>query len=273
MVMQTNPGWIASMTDFWVTGGGLVVVETTMVGYQGYDVDKVPEYVRSRTAAQYAESIDDWIERMDAKNNGGFANMWLVGDIKTNEIANYEQGLVYQSLQKKTDGYFFGDNAPTDPRIRNLESSDTGYSDVRQQTGARQVRWPQLLQQYDGSIDAEIGQKMLGDTFDPYLGYTNPSSRTICSHYDADPMYFVSDPNAVWNVPFYPAGSLDGKVTTAADAREMTMWGRFGRADGAAFDVDEFLRLHPQWAWQEGYLVSRPSQPWTRFPGDGDAEG
>ena len=29
---------------------------------------------------------------------------------------------------------------------------------------------------------------MLGDTFDPYLGYTNPSSRTICSHYDADPI-------------------------------------------------------------------------------------
>lgn len=41
LVMQTSPGWIASMTDFWVTGGGLVVVETTMVGYEGYDVDKV----------------------------------------------------------------------------------------------------------------------------------------------------------------------------------------------------------------------------------------
>ena len=59
---------------------------------------------------------------------------------------------------------------------------------------------------------------MLADTFDPYLGYINPSSRTICSHYDVDPMYYVSDPNAVWNVPFYPAGSVEGKVATAADA-------------------------------------------------------
>jgi hypothetical protein len=267
IVMQTSPGWIASMTDFWVTGGGMVVVETTMVGYEGYDTSKVPEYVRARNACQFATSIDEWVTLMDTQNNGGYANMWLIGDIKTGEIADYEQGLIYQDLRKKTNGWFFGDNAPDDPRIRNVESSDTGYNDVRQQTGARRVRWPQLLAQYEGSIDAEFGQRMLGDTFDPYLGYSNPSSRTICSHYDADPMNYVSDPNAVWNVPFYPAGSVDGKVTTAAAAEEMTMWGIFGRADGAPFDAEEFLRLHPQWNWQEGYLESRPSQPWTLFDG------
>jgi len=268
LVMQTSPGWIASMTDFWVTGGGMVVVETTMVGYEGYDTSKVPEYVRARNASQFATSIDEWVTLMDAQDNGGYANMWLIGDIKTGEIADYEQGLIYQDLRKKNDGWFFGDNAPHDPRIRNVESSDTGYNDVRQQTGARRVRWPQLLAQYDGRIDAEIGQRMLGDTFDPYLGYTNPSSRTVCSHYDADPMYYVSDPNAVWNVPFYPAGSVDGKVTTAAMAEEMSMWGIFGRADGAPFDAEEFLRLHPQWNWGEDLLYSRPSQPWTEFQGE-----
>ena len=113
MVYQGSPGWIASMTDFWVTGGGMVVVETTMVGYQGYDVDKVPEYVRARNASQFGESIDHWVKLMDAQNNGGYANMWLIGDIKTGEIANYEQGLIYQLLEKKTNGYFFGANAPT----------------------------------------------------------------------------------------------------------------------------------------------------------------
>jgi hypothetical protein len=267
VAMQANPGYIASMTDFWVTGGGLVVVETTMVGFKGYDTTKVPEYVRARNASQYATSIDEWVELMDAENNGGYANMWLIGDIKTNEIADYEQGLIYQKLTKKSDGAFYGDNAPEDPRIRNVESSDTGYSDVRQQTGARRVRWPQLLAQYDGRIDVASGEKMLADTFDPYLGYINPSSRTICAHYDEDPMYYVSDPNAVWNVPFYPAGSVDGKVTTAALAEEMSLWAIFGRADGAPFDAEEFLRLHRQWNWQEGYLQSRPAQPWTLFEG------
>jgi hypothetical protein len=77
----------------------------------------------------------------------------------------------------------------------------------------------------------------------------------------------VSDPNAVWNIPYYPAGSVEGKVTTTDLAKDLTMWGRFGRADGVAFDADQFLKDHPQWNWQAGYLISRPSQPWTIFKG------
>ena len=170
IVMQTSPGWVASMTDFWVTGGGMVVVETTMVGYEGYDTSKVPEYVRARNACQFATSIDEWVKLMDTEDNGGYANMWLIGDIKTGEIADYEQGLIYQDLKKKTDGWFFGDNAPNDPRIRNVESSDTGYNDVRQQTGARRVRWPQLLAQYEGRIDER-------DRADDARGHLRPLPR------------------------------------------------------------------------------------------------
>ncbi len=265
IVMQTCPGWIASMTDFWVTGGGLVILETTIVGFQGYDTTKVPEYIRARNASQYASSIDEWVQIMDNKNNGGYANMWLIGDIKTNEIADYEQGLIYTSLKKKNNGYFFGDNAPDDPQIRNLECTDVGYNDIRQQTGARRTRWPQVLNQYYGQIDASIGKTLLADTYDVYLQKINPSSRTICSHYDSDPMYYVSDPNAVWNIPFYPAGSVEGKVTTTDLAKDLNMWGIFGRADGVEFDAPKFLKENPQWNWQEGYLKSRPSQPWTEF--------
>jgi len=76
MVMQTSPGWVASMTDFWVTGAGLAIVETTLVGYQGYAPDKVPEYVRARVASQYAADIDGWVRLMDAQNDGGYANAW-----------------------------------------------------------------------------------------------------------------------------------------------------------------------------------------------------
>ena len=66
---------------------------------------------------------------------------------------------------------------------------------------------------------------------------------------DSDPMYYVSDPNAVWNIPYYPAGSIDGKVTTSELAKDMSMWGIFGRADGVEFDAEEFLRIHSQWNW------------------------
>ena len=263
MVMQTSPGWIASMTDFWITGAGLVVAETTIVGYSGYDVTKVPEYVRARLACQYANDIDEWVRLLDDGNNGGYANMWLIGDTRRNEIARYEQGLRYQDFQRKSDGWYFGDNTPEDPRIRNLECSDTGYNDIRQQTGARRTRWPQLLGAHQGSIDLESGQSILADTYDVYMKCTNPSSRTICAHYDVDPMFYVSDPNAVWNIPYFPGGSVDGKVTSSALARSMGLSARFGRADGVAFDAEAFLDEQPQWNWQRGHLRSRPSQPWT----------
>jgi hypothetical protein len=48
-------------------------------------------------------------------------------------------------------------------------------------------------------------------------------------------------------------------VTTAELARDMSLW--------APFNAEEFLRVHPQWNWQEGYLQSRPHQPWTMFDG------
>lgn len=267
MVMQTSPGWTASMTDFWLNSAGLVTVETTIVGFQNYDPTKSPEYVRARRASQYASNIDQWVKLINAGNNGGYANMWLIGDINTNEIASYEQGLQFQNLQKKTDGWFVGDNTPNDPRIRNLECSDVGFDDIRQQTGARRMRWPQIMRQYEGRIDTETAKKMLGDTYDAYLNRLCPSSRTICSHYDEDPQQFVSDPNAVWNIPFFPAGSVEGKITSTDLARKMSMLGIFGRADGAPFDAEEFLRIHSQFDYQRDYLISRPSRPWTIFDG------
>jgi len=267
LVFQAAPGLIASMTDFWVTGAGLMVVETTIVNFVGFNASALPEWVRARRASQYARSIDEWVSIMTEQNNGGYANSWLLGNIYTNEIALFELGLKNINYEKKSDGYFYGFNSPWDPRIRHLECFDTGFNDIRQQTGARRVRWQQLFNQWNGAVDAKVGQQMLGDTFDVYLNKQNPSSRTICSHYDEDPQYYVSDPNGVYNIPYAPFGSVDAKLTTTDLARGMGMWGVFGRADGKSFDADSFLNQHPQWNWQMGYLKNRPSQPWTLFPG------
>ena len=265
ILMQTVPGYLASMMDYYVTSAGLGITETTIAGFVGYDPDGIPEYVRARDAAQFATTIDEFVERINDGNNGGYANIWLVADANTNEIARYEQGLKYQQLERTKDGYLFGCNASNDPRIRNLECVDNGYNDPRQQTGARRQRFLQLLPELHGEIDVEAAKAILADTFDPYLGYDNPSSRTICSHYDVDPQYYADDPKGVWNIPFYPAGSVDGKAADSSDILGMRMWARFGRADGVEFDADKFLKQHPLWDWQRGYLKSRPSQPWTHF--------
>lgn len=262
IVMQTGPGWIASMSDYYVMDSGLIVTETTIAGFDGYDEHKTPEYVRARKACQYADTIDSWIDTIRTDDNGGYANSWLIGDTKTNEIARYEEGLVYTDTQKSTDGYFYGNNVPFYPPLRNLECRPSGFNDIRSASGARRVRWEQMLNQHKGAIDVEVGKTMLADTFDPYLGYNNPNSRTICSHIDAEPSL-----NGEGVPPYQPFGSVDGKVASAADVEKMSLWGRMGRADGVAFDADEHFRQHPQWAWQKGYTASRPSQPYVYFDG------
>lgn len=266
MVFQTAPGWIQSGTDFWVTGAGLVVVETTIANQTAFTLKGIPEFVRARYASQYANNIKDWVSLMQEGNNGGIANTWLLGNIHTNKIAQFVQGLYYQRLKMKDSGYFTGNNMPSDPRIQHVSGRDSGFSDIRQQTGARRLRWIQLMSKYNGKIDLAAGQKMLADTYDVYLNRSrHPSSRTICAEYDKDPQPYVDDPAAVWNVPYYPAGSVDAKVTTADMAEKMMFSGRWGRANGDAFDVNAFLKAHAQWAWQRPYLWSRPSEPWHTF--------
>lgn len=163
----------------------------------------MPEWVRIRDAVQYAATIDEFVERLNKGNNGGYANAWLIADHNTGEIARFEQGLEFTSLERTFDGAYFGCNAVFDPRIRNLECKDNGFNDPRQQTGARRQRWMELIDQYYGKIDLEVVKKMLADTYDVYLGYNCPSSRDICAHYDVDPQYYADDPDAVWNIPFY----------------------------------------------------------------------
>lgn len=266
-IMQASaPCMISSMTDFYVTAAGLGVTETTLAGFEGYDETGMPEWIRIRNAVQYASNIDDFVSKLNDGNNGGYANAWLIADTNTNEIARYEQGLVYQALERTKDGCYFGCNAVFDPRIRNLECKDNGFYDPRQQTGARRQRWMELIDRYSGKINVDIVKKMLADTYDVYLGYENPSSRCICAHYDVDPQYYADDPDAVWNVPFYPAGSCDAKAADTDDIKNLRMWGRYGRADGIEFDVDEFIRVHPLWRNMQGYLKSRPSFDWSLFP-------
>lgn len=82
-------------------------------------------------AMQHGKDIDGVIRIISEDNNGGGAGAsWLIGDVKTNEIAKFEQGLLYQNIFKKTNGYFSGLNAADDLIIRHLEcSANEGYND------------------------------------------------------------------------------------------------------------------------------------------------
>ena len=262
LFMQSGPGYIDSFTDFFITGAGIVGTETTIAGFNQFKEDAAPEFFRARKAMQYGNDIDTWVELMQKNNNGGYANSWLLGDLKTDEIARFEQGLEYSNLSKIKNGYFTGFNAPDNPRIRNLECGYSGYFDIRS-TGARKVRWEQLIKKNYGKIDTKTAAEMLADHYDVYLDLeNNPCSRTICGHSDADPGQFTG---LAGTAPYTPAGAFDGKVTDSELAKNLGFWARFGRACGEPFNAREFLEKNPQWNGLRGYLKDRPTQTWTLF--------
>ena len=262
IIMQSAPGWIYSGTDFYVTSTGFICTETTIGGFNAFEL-KDPICCRIRQAMQYASSLEDCVKILKKNNGGDYANSWLLGDINTNTIMRIELGLKYVKVSTKKDGYFIGYNAPEDPEIRNLECSNTGYADIRRHQGARRVRLTQLMEEHKGKIDITIAQDILADHYDVYLNKINPCSRTCCGHYELDDRAFMSDPSRP--KPYQPRGALDGMVCDSVLAKSMRLIGRWGSSCGLPFDKTEFCKKHIQWRDQEPYLKDRPSQPWTEF--------
>ncbi len=259
IIMQSVPGYIDSSTDFWISGAGLMITETSIVGFSGFDATKSPEFFRSRKATQYAKTIDQWKDMMLDNNNGGYANIWLLGDTNTGEIARFELGLKYSGFEKKKDGCYAGYNVPVDLQLRNLECSGTGYYDIRS-NGARKVRWEQLFEKHHGKIDSKLAKEMIADHYDVYTNEENPCGRTICGHFEKD-----NAADGAGSPPYYPWGSADGKVTDSKMAKSMTFEGIWGHACGKAFNADKFLKKNRQYDWLQGYMKNRPSQLWTKF--------
>ncbi len=264
--MQSVPGYIDSFSDFFVTNAGLMGTETTIGGFSLYDPNEAPEFFRVRKAMQYSDNLDQFVETMKKNNNGGYANTWLLGDVNTGEIMRYELGLQYYNVTRTKDGSFIGFNAPLDPRIRNLECSNTGYADIRRHQGARQVRLAELMAKHHGRLDVELGKTILADHHDVYLHRNNPCSRTVDGHYELDAREYMSQPGRP--LPFQPRGTVDGKVMDSKMAEDLAFWAIWGNSAGMPFNATEFLKKHIQWDHLNGYLKDRPSQPWTSFKAD-----
>ncbi len=258
ILMQTSPGLIHSGTDFFLTDAGLVGAETTIDGFKPFDPGGVPEFVRMRRATQDASSIDEWCAVMQSGNNGGYANAWLLGDIRTNEIAWLELGLKYVGFKKTRDGYFTGSNVPEDLRILRGET-DLDELNIKNADIARRVRWKQLMREHRGSIDLAAAEAFLSDHVDTYRNTEVPGSRALCGHGDLDAQADGID------APFTPLGAYDAKVVDAAMARAMSFRARWGSPCGIPFDARRFLEQHPQYDWMTGLIKDRPTEPWTEI--------
>jgi len=262
IIMQTAPCCIWSGTDVFVTSKGIMGTETTIGGFNAYE-NKYTIACRIRQAMQYGNTLDDYVKIMLDGNSGDYANAWLFGDINTNEIMRFEIGLKYHDVKRTKNGYFYGCNFAFSPEIRNLECANTGYCDIRRHQGARQVRIPDLIEEYKGKINVENAKLIIADHYDVYLNKINPCSRTICAHYDLDAREYMSDPSRP--KPFQARGVVDGAVMDTDSAKKMGFYMRWGNSCGIPFNAKEYCDLNRQWSHLEPYLRDRPTQPWTFF--------
>jgi hypothetical protein len=259
MIMDGLPGVIASDDDFGINSDGILVTETTITQFEGWDPAGKPEFVRARKALQYSKSIDDFVRIMLDGNNGGYANDWLIGDNKTSEIALLELGLKNHSVRRSKDGCFVGSNFPeTEVVMREETSFDPTKKDSSPNT--RKARWQELIAAHQGKIDLELAKLFENDEFDAFTRRNGANERTLCGRVEISPR---GVPEWDWT-PFYPGGTIQSKVTDGALAAQMAFWGQVGHA-GSDFLVVPFLKEHSEYEWMRGLLKDMKCGRWSRF--------
>ncbi len=260
ILMDGFPGVITSDDDFGVNSAGIMITETTITQFSGWNPNGKPEFVRSRKALQYANSIDDYVRIMLDGNNGGYANDWLVGDNKTGEIAQLELGLKAYKLWRTKDGYFAGSNFPLDPKVI---AQDTTFDPTNPASSpnARRARWEQLMQKSKGKIDVAMAERFLSDHYDAYLKMEQAGDHTLCGHVDA-----AERGVREWEWgPYYPGGAVQGKAMDSRMAQAMSFVARIGHPCGSDFVAASFLKAHADYSWQAPLLRDMRAGPWTSF--------
>jgi hypothetical protein len=262
LLMDGLPGLIHSGDDFGLNSAGIVITETTISGFRGYDANGVPEFVRARKAMQYAESIDDAARIFKEGNNGGYANDWLIADTKKSEIASLELGLKNVTLERKTDGYFVGSNFPINPKLT-AEETTFAAADKGNSANSRHRRWEQLMAENKGKIDVKMAEQFLGDHVDSLTGKTEPSERTLCGHFELSSR---GSGAGAWQPAYGTAGAVQNKATDASMAAQMEFAAAAGHACGMDFIAAKHLQQHPELSWEKPELRDMKAYPWTTIP-------
>ncbi|MCI0339197.1 MAG: C45 family autoproteolytic acyltransferase/hydrolase [Acidobacteria bacterium] len=260
ILMDGLPGVIASMDDFGVNSNGIMVTETTITSFFGFDPSGKPEFERARKALQYSNSIDDYVRIMLEGNNGGYANDWLVGDNKTGEIALFELGLKQSSVRRTKDGYFFGSNFPVDEKLLKTETT-FDVNNKASSPNARRTRWEQLMTQYKGEIDIEAAKKFETDSFDAFVKKEGANERSLCGAVEISPRGVPE-----WDWPkYFPGGTVQAKVMDGQMAEKMQMQAAYGHPCAPDFIAEDFLKQHKEYEWMRGLLRDMKTGAWTQF--------
>jgi hypothetical protein len=261
IIMDALPGFIHSGDDFNINSAGLIVTETTITAFKGFDTTGVAEFVRARKAIQYASTIDQWVAIMVDRNNGGYANAWLLGNNKTNEIARLELGLKNHFLERTSDGFFTGANFPVNEKILKEETSFESYPPDNSANMRRQ-RWDDLMKQYKGKIDVRAAKSFMSDHSDLKRNKENAGRFSLCGHLDEDE---EGTAGVTWGSAFFAAGAVQAKATDSNLASKMQFWAIMGHPCGEQFNAKSFVDAHPDYNVQKDFLHDMAGHKWTLF--------
>ena len=254
-VMQTSPGYIASIMDWFICSSGMIGCETTIgdINYKPKFGD--PVFCRIRKAMQYGNDLDDYDKIMTTRNAGDYACSWLFGDIRTNEIMLFELGLKEKHIKKTKNGAYYGMNSAIGENIRNKETNDKEHTDITTSVGARNVRFKELIHdKYKGKINMKNAKEIICDHYDKHLNKNQMGARCICKHGELAP----DGKN-----PYHLYGCTDAKIVNSRMAKKLMFLGRFGSACGRPFSIKKHVKEHPEYKEWVNVIDEMPSYNWT----------
>ena len=304
-IMQISAGFIASITDWFISESGIIGSETTIANTNYKPSFGSPFFCRIREAMQYGNSLDDYVDIMLKDNAGDYACSWQFGNVNTGEIMLFELGLENYNVQRTKNGVYYGMNSAIDFRLRTLETDDNNMFDIMKSNGSRNFRLNELLtlSQNKNPHLFSGSTKCNGHSINDVICFGNSSDfieKTpklgVCSSKELNETYYgqISVDNAKIIISDHydsylgkkqmngrsickhqeedtegqvvkPIGATDGKVVNSAMAKKMEFLGRFGSSCGRSFHKDTFLKKYPEYEKWRPYLVDFPKTEWIRL--------
>ena len=112
-----------------------------------------------------------------------------------------------------------------------------------------------------GRIDIELAEQFMADHDDSFTGKNEADERSLCGHVETVKRGI---PEFDWG-PYYPAGSVSGKVADSDMAANLSLIAHAGHPCGADFLAAPFLAAHPEYDYLKPILKDMKSGPWTTF--------